>query len=65
MVPSHASQLIMRYTYGIDVDSCHDRYVRTAQAVMDAVSVAGKPGAWIVDALPFRMFYIFSPGMGY
>lgn len=58
IVYRHAGQLILKYTYGVDVRSRHDRYVQVAQNVMDAVSDAGKPGAWVVDALPFREFIV-------
>ncbi|KLO17671.1 cytochrome P450 [Schizopora paradoxa] len=48
----HAGQLIMMSVYGIPVQSREDRYISVAQAVMDAVSDAAKPGAWLVDMFP-------------
>lgn len=53
MICSHAGQLIMMSVYGIQVRSRKDRYIKVAQAVMDAVSEAAKPGAYLVDAFPF------------
>ncbi|KAH8110331.1 cytochrome P450 [Phellopilus nigrolimitatus] len=49
----HAGQLIMKYTYGIDVTSCEDRYVHVGEAVMHSISEAAKPGYSLVDAFPF------------
>lgn len=42
----------MMSVYGIPVQSREDRYISVAQAVMDAVSDAAKPGAWLVDMFP-------------
>lgn len=52
---SHAGQLIMMSVYGILVESRHHKYITTAQSVMDAVSDAARPGAWLVDAFPICM----------
>lgn len=46
----------MTSVYGIQVRSREDRYIQVAQAVMDAVSEAAKPGAWLVDTFPFCKF---------
>lgn len=54
MICSHAGQLIMMSVYGIQIGSRKDRYIKVAQAVMDAVSEAAKPGAYLVDTFPFR-----------
>ncbi|KAI5121810.1 hypothetical protein M0805_009802 [Coniferiporia weirii] len=48
----HAGQLIMMSVYGISIDSRQHPFVTTAQEVMDAVSDAARPGAWLVDSFP-------------
>ena len=54
----HAGQLIMMSVYGIQVGSRDDRFIQVAQNVMDAVSEAAKPGAWLVDMFPIRELFI-------
>ncbi|KAL5514193.1 hypothetical protein ACEPAG_2281 [Sanghuangporus baumii] len=48
----HAGQLIMLSVYGIFINSRQHPYVVTAEIVMDSVSQAARPGAWLVDYLP-------------
>ncbi|THH08950.1 hypothetical protein EW145_g2357 [Phellinidium pouzarii] len=52
----HAGQVIMMSVYGINVESRLDGYITTAQKVMDAVSEAGRPGAFLVDIFPISWF---------
>ena len=48
----------MMSVYGIQVGSRDDRFIQVAQNVMDAVSEAAKPGAWLVDMFPIRELLI-------
>ena len=50
---------ILRVTYGIEVATSNDKFVALAEAALLCMSQALRPGAFLVDVLPFRKF-IFS-----
>jgi len=45
---------ILNVTYGIDVQSANDPYIRIANESVQAVVNALVPGAFLVDTLPIR-----------
>ena len=54
LIRSMAASTIMRVTYGIEVQERNDIYISAAERAVDTMSVAGLPGAFIVDSLPIR-----------
>ena len=43
--------IIMKVSYGIDVQESNDPYILVAEEAMRGVSEAGVPGAFLVDVL--------------
>jgi hypothetical protein len=52
-VGSNAASFIMNLTYGIHIAPENDRYITMAEAALAGMSEAAKPGAFLVDFLPF------------
>lgn len=50
------TSLSLDIAYGIDIQSFEDPMVRIVQAAGDAVTLCGRPGAFLVDSIPIRMF---------
>ncbi|KAJ7252570.1 cytochrome P450 [Mycena rebaudengoi] len=48
--------LIMSIAYGIDTLPCNDPYMKTAEAVIDAVAQAAMPGRYLVDMIPILKY---------
>ncbi|KAJ7251305.1 cytochrome P450 [Mycena rebaudengoi] len=48
--------LIMSIAYGIDTLPCNDPYMKTAEAVIDAVAQAAIPGRYLVDMIPILKY---------
>ncbi|KAJ7186132.1 cytochrome P450 [Mycena filopes] len=59
---TRSAQAIFDVTYGISVKSSDDRLVRTAEAVMDMVSIALNPAMWIIN--PVRLLNILPGWLG-
>lgn len=56
----------MDIAYGIEVLPEGDPYIKTAEAGMSSVAIAGAPGAFLVDTLPFlRYVPAWVPGAGF
>lgn len=49
-----AASMILNLTYGINVQSFDDPFVENVEKTMEALTEAGVPGAFLVDALPIR-----------
>lgn len=57
---------IMDVVYDIKVEDHDDVFVRTAEAAMHGVSVAGNPGTFMVDTLPILKYVpSWMPGAGF
>jgi hypothetical protein len=52
-----AGSMILDVTYGIDVKSADDYYVRIAERSMEAIGQALNPTAVIIDKWPIRAFW--------
>lgn len=48
---SMAGSLIMRITYGIDVQATDDPYITTAESALQSIAKAGNPGAYLGTSL--------------
>jgi len=48
------ASVVFQVTYGHNVESSDDSMVKQAEQVMDDFAAAVKPGAFLVDSLPFR-----------
>ena len=44
----------MEMTYGVDIKSEDDRFLRVALEALEFVNKAGVPGAFLVDVIPIR-----------
>ncbi|KAF9559028.1 cytochrome P450 [Agrocybe pediades] len=61
-----AAKTIMRISYGLDVTSKDDPFVKTAENAMKPVSTAILPGAFLVDMLPIlKHVPDWVPGAGF
>ncbi|KAJ7147791.1 cytochrome P450 [Mycena crocata] len=61
-----AAVLIMSVTYGIDVLPSNDPYIEIAKTAMHALTVAGVPGAFLVDTFPLlKHVPVWFPGAGF
>ncbi|KAJ6524368.1 cytochrome P450 [Mycena capillaripes] len=68
--PSHlrqmAGELIMSVTYGIDVRSSDDPYIRLAEEAVHTTVVAAVPGAYLVNTFPIlKHVPRWFPGAGF
>ncbi|KAF8897015.1 cytochrome P450 [Mucidula mucida] len=62
----YAGQIILRITYGIEVQDKTDPFVIQAEKGMHALAVAGRPGAFLVDTWPILRFVpSWVPGAGF
>ncbi|KAF8897012.1 cytochrome P450 [Mucidula mucida] len=62
----YAGQIILRITYGIEVQDKTDPFVIQAEKGMHALAVAGCPGAFLVDTWPILRFVpSWVPGAGF
>jgi hypothetical protein len=57
MVRSYFGRTIIKMTYGIDVKNEEDEYITVPARVVHAISEAGVPGKFLVDAIPLREFF--------
>ncbi|KAJ7894417.1 cytochrome P450 [Mycena olivaceomarginata] len=58
--------LVMNVTYGINVLPSNDPYIRLAEDAMHAISIAGVPGAFLVDTIPVLKYVpSWVPGAGF
>ena len=48
---------IIRAAYGLEIEYANDPYVIKAEKVMASVALSGMPGKFLVDTLPFCMFF--------
>ncbi|TFK35043.1 cytochrome P450 [Crucibulum laeve] len=57
---------IMRAVYDIDVAESDDLYISTAEAALAGLAIAGNPGAFLVDLIPFLKYVpTWVPGAGF
>jgi len=64
----NAAATIMKIVYGIEIaDKCdEDRYVSVAEEALFAMAIAARPGAFLVDMLPFlKLVPSWLPGAGF
>jgi cytochrome P450 len=62
----NAAAIIMRIGYGYDVKGDDDHFVAIAEEAMRVGSLAGAPGKWLVDSLPWlRYLPTWFPGAGF
>lgn len=52
-------EIIVRGSYGIDVQEKNDPYIANAERVVCIANETLIPGKWLVDVLPIRMFNQF------
>ena len=45
--------IILRATYGIDVNSADNKYIRIAEEAMDCFNVVFQPGKYLVQTFPW------------
>ncbi|KAH9925322.1 cytochrome P450 [Fomitopsis serialis] len=50
------ASIVLQITYGINVDSYDDAYVRAVEIVLNDFSEVTAPGAYLVDGLPFLKY---------
>ena len=63
---SKAGGIILRATYGYEVNEGHDDYVDLIQRANSNFNRAGTPGAFLVDVLPFLKYLPeWLPGTGF
>jgi hypothetical protein len=61
-----AGTIILAAAYGIDVQRSNDPYVEIADRAIRAFSIGARPGAYLVDAVPFLKYVpSFLPGAGF
>ena len=53
-----AGKIIMGITYGLDVQNKEDQYVDIAQKALYAMNVTANVGAYLVDYIPARGFFL-------
>jgi hypothetical protein len=51
---SLVGSLVMEMTYGMDITSKDDRFLRAAAEALDLANRAMIPGAFLVDTVPMR-----------
>jgi hypothetical protein len=51
--------VILRVTYGYEVNSLDDKFVRMAEEAFAELAHASIPGTFLVDAIPLCMSYAF------
>ena len=51
-----AGSLILKITYGLDIQSADDPYIALVEESVEAAVQAANPGSFLVDTLPFRGF---------
>ena len=49
--------MIMDVVYGIQVTGMTDPYITRAEKSLQMISAALRPGAYLVDLLPFRTWF--------
>ena len=49
-----AGRVIMRITYGIDIQPHNDPYIEIGENALQAFCATANAGAFLVDILPFR-----------
>ncbi|EKM49676.1 uncharacterized protein PHACADRAFT_265238 [Phanerochaete carnosa HHB-10118-sp] len=49
-------KLIMNVTYGIDVKSADDKYIKNAQKALYAITATGNVGTYLVDSIPLLKY---------
>ena len=54
---SLAGSLTLSVAYGLNIESESDRFYSPAEEALTGVDTAMMPGAFLVDALPFRMSF--------
>lgn len=52
--PSVTGALIMEITYGMNIESHEDKFLRTAERALDYIKKVLVPGAFLVDTFPIR-----------
>ncbi|TFK41776.1 cytochrome P450 [Crucibulum laeve] len=58
--------IALSLAYGIKVEGHHDPFVKLAEDAIETFSIAGVPGAFLVDALPILKYVPeFIPGAGF
>ena len=61
-----AGETIMSIAYGLEVQPENDFYIKTAEEGIHPLAVAGVPGTFLVDALPFLKYIPeWFPGAGF
>ncbi|SJL11893.1 uncharacterized protein ARMOST_15307 [Armillaria ostoyae] len=61
-----AARVIMSITYGIDTLPEGDPFVTTAEDALHTIAMAARPGAFLVDSLPFLKYVpAWFPGAGF
>lgn len=59
---SEAGAVILKIAYGYTIEAQErDHLVHISNLALENFSVAGTPGAWLVDMIPARMYYLLSP----
>jgi hypothetical protein len=55
----------MGVAYGIEDESENDRYITVAERALKGMAMGAKPGGFLVEFLPFRMFLALGYHRGY
>ena len=66
MIISTFAATIMKIGYGIAVRETNDPYISVAEEVLDGLTQAGVPGAFLVDLIPILKYVpSWFPGAGF
>ena len=66
MITSTFAATIMKIGYGIAVQETNDPYISVAEEVLDGLTRAGVPGAFLVDLVPILKYVpSWFPGAGF
>jgi hypothetical protein len=61
-----SSSIILKAAYGIDIASNNDPFLALGRAGQDVLARTGRPGAYMVDLVPWLKFIpSWMPGMGF
>lgn len=60
MITSLLGRIILRVSYGIDVQEADDPYIAAAEHGLWIANQCMAPGAWLVDLIPICTYPVFD-----
>jgi hypothetical protein len=58
---STISAIILRVTYGYQAKESNDPFIEIAEEALESLAIAGNPGTFLVDLIPWRTCVMHSP----